>query len=348
MILYQFMIKNYGFDRIVKPSGEIDKKIIYDTLMSSVIKKAYMMLDYENVPEEIPKRMLKTYLITNGHFAGFVNKGKMMISWGTFGGIFDEYYFPTQYLINNPYIDMDKKTLDIGKDCIIVKNDSLAEPLMNVISKHVNMLVENETTMVICDILARARGILSAKDDQMHESAQQYLKQLFQGRVVPVKSDNFTGDNFETVSFGTESNILTDLIEYEQYIRSSLYSELGIRLNFNMKREALNSEETSMDKELLKPYIDNLIETQNEDLLMLSDFWGLPEPIRCKRGSIWEEQEQKDEIIMETMEAQVEALEAQAEAQAEAAAEPEETTPEEDDGKEETENEEVKEDAEET
>ena len=337
MILYQELMKNYGFDRIVKPSGEIDKKVIYDSLMSSVIKKAYMMLDYENVPENIPKRMLKTYLITNGHFAGFVNKGEMVISWGTFAGKPDKYYFPKEYIINNPYMDLDKRTLEVGKECIIVKNDSLAEPLINVISKYCNMLVENETTMIICDILARARGIASAKDTEMYESVQLYLKQLFNGKVVPVKSENFSGENFETVAFGTEQNILTDLIEYEQYIRSSLYSELGIRLNFNMKREALNSEETSMDKELLKPFIDNMIETQNDDLLMLSDFWGLPEPIRCKRGSIWAEQEKKDEIVMDKMEAEVEALEAQAEAPAEAAAEPEET-PEEKEAEEEVEN----------
>ena len=330
--LYTDLLKRFGYDRLVSQKGEVDKKLIYDTLMSSVIKKAHMMLDYENVPEEIPVRMLKTYLITNGHFCGFTHQGKMMISWGTFAGKPDAYYFPKQYIVSNPYIDgMSGRTLEIGKDCIVVKNDSLAESLLDVISKHVNMLTENESSMIICDILARAQGILSAKDDAQVESAQAYLKNIFNGKVVPIKSDSFTGDQFETVAFGTAHYILTDLIEYEQYIRSSLYSELGIKINFNMKRESLNAEETSMDEELLKPYIDNMIETQNEDLQILSDFWGLPEPIRVKRGSVWAENEKKDEIQMDLLEAQAEA--------AENAAEAPEEEPEEDpeDNKEETE-----------
>lgn len=312
--LYTDLLKRFGYDRLVSQKGEVDKKLIYDTLMSSVLKKAHMMLEYENVPEEIPVRMLKTYLITNGHFCGFTHNGKMMISWGTFAGKPDEYYFPKQYIVSNPYIEgMSGMTLEIGRDCIVVKNDSLAESLLDVISKHVNMLTENESSMIICDILARAQGIMSAKDDAQMESAQSYLKNIFNGKVVPIKSDSFTQDNFETVAFGTAHYILTDLIEYEQYIRSSLYSELGIKINFNMKRESLNAEETSMDEELLKPYIDNMIETQNEDLLTLSDFWGLPEPMKVKRGSVWAENEKKDEIAMDMMEAQAEAAEKTAE-----------------------------------
>lgn len=313
--LYTALLERYGYDRLVSQKGEVDKKLIYSTLMSSVIKKAYMMLQYENVPKEIPVRMLKTYLITNGHFCGFTHNGKMKISWGTFAGKPDEYYFPKQYIVSNPYIEgMSGRTLEIGRDCIVVKNDSLAESLLDVISKHVNMLTENESSMIICDILARAQGIMSAKDDAQMESAQAYLKNIFNGKVVPIKSDSFTQDNFETVAFGTAHYILTDLIEYEQYIRSSLYSELGIKINFNMKRESLNSEETSMDEELLKPYIDNMIETQNEDLLMLSDFWGLQEPIRAKRGSVWAENEKKDELAMDALEAETKAAEKAAEA----------------------------------
>lgn len=328
-MLYIDLMKNFGYDRIVSNRGEVNKKLIYDTLMSSVMKKAHMMLRYENLPEEIPERMLKTYLITNGHFAGFVNQGKMMISWGEFGGTLDEYYFPKVYIVNNPYIKgLEKRELNIGKDCIVVKNDNLAEPLIDHISKFVNMLTENEASMIICDILARSQGIISAKNDQQMESASTYLKQVFAGRVVPIKaeSDPFSNEiGLETVPFGTAHYILTDLIEYEQYIRSSLYAELGIRINFNMKREALNAEETSMDDEILKPYLDNMIETQTEDLLMLSDFWGLPEPITVHRASVWEENQQKDDLTMEKMEAEVDAAETAAE----------ETKPEEDsDGKE--------------
>lgn len=337
-MLYIDLMKNFGFDRLVNNKFEVNKKLIYDTLMSSVMKKAFMMLKYDNLPEEIPERMLKMYLMTNGHFAGFSIGEKKVISWGTFGGTFDEYYFPKRYFINNPYLEMDKKDLDIGKDCIIVKNDSLAEPLMDHFAKYCNMLTENETSMIICDILARAQGIMKAANDQQLESAQVYLKRLYEGKVVPVKSEDDPFSNsvgMETIPFGTAHYILTDLIEYEQYIRSSLYSELGIKINFNMKRESLNAEETSMDDEILKPYIDNMIETQTEDLKMLSDYWGLETPITVRKNSVWAEDQKKDDLAMML-------LKAQAETSENAAEDPEPGTeePDADSNKEETEEEE--------
>ena len=316
-MLYIDLMKTYGFDRLVSGKGEINRKLIYDTLMSSVMKKAFMMLKYDNLPEEIPERMVKMYLMTNGHFAGFKVGDIKLISWGTFGGTLDEYYFPKRYIINNPYIQgMDNKNLDIGKECIIVRNDSLAEPLMDHFVKFCNMLTENEASMIICDILARAQGVLKASNDQQMESAQLYLKRLFDANVVPIKSEDdpfSNGVGLETVPFGTAHYILTDLIEYEQYVRSSLYSELGIRINFNMKRESLNAEETSMDDEILKPYIDNMIEVQTEDLKMLSEFWGLETPITVRKNSVWEEGEKKDQIKIRKMEAEADAAEAAAE-----------------------------------
>lgn len=333
-MLYIDLMKNFGFDRLVNDKAEVNKKLIYDTLMSSVQKKAYMMLKYENLPEEIPERMVKMYLINNGHFAGFTLDGKKKISWGTFGGSFDEYYFPELYIVNNPYMDgAGSLNLKIGYNCSIVKNDSLAEPLMDHFVKFCNMLTENEASMIICDILARAQGVLNAKNDQQEESARVYLKRLFDAKVVPIKSEDDPFSNsvgMETIPFGTAHYILTDLIEYEQYIRSALYSELGIRINFNMKRESLNAEETSMDDEILRPYIDNMIETQTEDLQMLSEFWGLETPITVRKNSVWADEEKKSQIQIGMMEAELDAAE-------NAAEEPEETTPEDVSGEEEEE-----------
>lgn len=299
-MIYEELFKELGLRNLISEKGEINKDFIFRTLMKTVMKKAYMMLKYNGLPDEIPERAVKLYLQSYGHFAGFVLDGRKYISWGNFAGKFDPYYFPKQYIVTNPYIEgLGSRAFDIGGNCIIVKNDDLAESLIDVVSKHVAMLTENETSMIICDILARANGIISAKDDTQHDSVMLYLKQLFNGRIMPVKSDTFTGDNLESVPFGTSHYMLTDLIEYEQYIKSCLYAELGIQLNYNMKRESLNSSETTLDREILKPYIDNMLETQNNDFKMLSDFWELETPITVEKGSIWAE---IDEIRDETSE----------------------------------------------
>lgn len=297
MWLFEEFYKNVPFKRLID-RDKINKEEIRTSLLRSVMKKAYMMLDYENLPDEIPKRAVKMYLHGYGHFAGFYIGERKVISWGGFSGKFDGYYFPTHYIVTNPYLGLEKNTrdLEIGKECIIVRNDSLAEPITHIVAKYVDMMTENEVSMIICDILARAQGIISAKDDMQMESAETYLKQIYAGKIVPIKSDTFSGENLESIPFGTAHYILTDLIEYEQYVRASLYSELGINLNFNMKRESLNSAEVGMDEEILKPYIDNMIEVQQEDFDMLSDFWKLETPIKVKKGSVWADMDLQDEM----------------------------------------------------
>lgn len=290
------------FFRVIPPrnlflkDGKVNKTELRNTLFKSAMKKAHMMLKYNNLPEEIPERMIKIYLQHVGHFAGFNHDGRRWISWGSFADKLDGYYFPTKYTVSNPWIPgLGSRTMDIGTGCIIVKNDNMAEPLTEVVGKYVDMLVENETSMIICDILARAQGLINAKDDSQYESAREYLKKIFAGETVPVKSDSFAGENLETVPFGTSHYILTDLIEYEQYVRSALWAELGIQMNWNAKRETITSTETDLDREVLKPYIDNMIETQTKDLKILSDFWGLETPITVKKGSVWAEMDQKAE-----------------------------------------------------
>ncbi len=289
------------FFRVIPPrnlflkDGKVNKIELRNTLFKSAMKKAHMMLKYGHLPTEIPQRMVKIYLQHVGHFAGFNHNGRRWISWGSFADKLNGYYFPTKYIVSNPWIPgLGSKTMIIGSECIIVKNDNMAEPLTEVVGKYVDMLVENETSMIICDILARAQGLINAKDDSQYESARKYLEKIYSGETVPVKSDNFAGESLETVPFGTSHYILTDLIEYEQYVRSALWAELGIQLNWNAKRETITSTETNLDREVLKPYIDNMIETQTEDLKMLSDFWGLSEPITVEKGSVWAEMDEKD------------------------------------------------------
>ena len=218
-MIYDEFFRTIPPRKLFTDKGQINKEALRATLFKSAMKKAYMMLDYDGLPAEIPKRMVKIYLQNVGHFAGFNHNGRKWISWGTYADKLDGYYFPTRYIVANPWIPgLGSRDMAIGSDCIVVKNDSLSEPLTDVVGKYVDMLVENETSMIICDILARAQGLINAKDDAQYESAKEYLKKIFAGEPVPVKSDNFAGDKLETVPFGTAHYILTDLIEKKFFI----------------------------------------------------------------------------------------------------------------------------------
>lgn len=85
----------------------------------------------------------------------------------------------------------------------------------------------------------------------------------------------------------TNSVYITQLIELIQYYKASMYNELGLNANYNMKRERLNLGEVSMNVDVLLPYVDNMLkERQNavekinamfdtEISVKLASSWGL-------------------------------------------------------------------------
>ena len=96
----------------------------------------------------------------------------------------------------------------------------------------------------------------------------------------------FKGVNMQTAPT-TNSVYITQLIELVQYYKASMYNELGLNANYNMKRERLNLGEVSMNVDVLLPYVDNMLkERQNavekinemfdtEISVKLSSSWGL-------------------------------------------------------------------------
>ena len=96
----------------------------------------------------------------------------------------------------------------------------------------------------------------------------------------------FKGVNMQTAPT-TNSVYITQLIELIQYYKASMYNELGLNANYNMKRERLNLGEVSMNVDVLLPYVDNMLkERQNavekinamfdtEISVKLASSWGL-------------------------------------------------------------------------
>lgn len=60
----------------------------------------------------------------------------------------------------------------------------------------------------------------------------------------------FKGVNMQTAPT-TNSVYITQLIELIQYYKASMYNELGLNANYNMKRERLNLGEVSMNVDVL-------------------------------------------------------------------------------------------------
>lgn len=314
---YPELNEKYDFD------GKPDKGMLLSSYIRYFLARLQSMFIYEGLPDSVPQKWLENYLLVNGScvWINTEDKGLIVVRAGI-GGEPDEYYIPTECIVANPYIaDKDNKTYKRDVDCVLMVNDTYAQGLLPLLKKYCSMLVENEVTMNIADIMSRASIILSAVDDNTKASAELFIKRLIEGNLSIIGETGMILANQDkdlTINQISASNgMLTNLIEYEQYIKASLYNDIGLQSNYNMKREAINSNESQLTEDQLHPLIDNMLKERQEALEKVNAMFGTN--ISVKFNSAWEINEREEEAAIEQIEAEAEATE-------EAAAEPEEVT----------------------
>ena len=220
-----------------------------------LLAKTLSMFKYDGLPDTIPQRELERQLQTKGY--AFITKveGKLYSFTGGLGGIPDPYGNPTQIVIANPSLDYNA-TLDLKEDGVLIRNDSMENGLSHLLEKYVYMISESEISMIVNSFNARFPTLLSAGDDRTRESAELYLKRVIDGELSVIAENRlFEGVNAQ--SSGGGGSMFTQLIEYQQYLKATLYNELGLEMNNNMKRERLTQDEVNIT-DIIYPFVDNM------------------------------------------------------------------------------------------
>ena len=127
--------------------------------------------------------------------------------------------------------------------------------------------------------------LISASDDKTKQSAESFLKKILDGDFSVIGENAFfKGVNMQTTP--TKSNQqITQLIELLQYYKASLFNDLGLNANYNMKRERLNTQEVSMNIDALMPFVDSMLKERVEGVKRVNEMFGTD--ITVTLGSSW-------------------------------------------------------------
>lgn len=295
-----------------------DKEQARYNYMVYMLARTQQMFTYEGLPESLPERMLELYMQVNGFVCVTEVNDRLYAFFGGLGGMPDEYYMPTTCIVNNPYLGFNK-TLKIGEDCVIIPNDSMYQGLMPMYAKYAELLSESDITFRITSINARIAELISASDDATRAAAAKYLKDIEDGRLGIVgESAFFDGVRLQSGASENTSRII-DQIEYHQYLKASWFNELGIQAAFNMKREALGSDEVQLNIKALLPLVQDMLEQRQRGVQAINEKYGTNISVDFK--GVWKDTEieatETDQLTGEPQEDK--------EDPAEPAADPEET-----------------------
>lgn len=251
-----------------------------------MLAKTLSMFEYQGLPETIPQRELERLLQTNGY--AFITKapdGELYAFSGSLGGTErDPYGQPTQITIANVALNFNK-TLDLNKDGVLLRNDDMRIGVMPVFEKCNTLLVENDVNMVMWGFNSRIQKLITAPDDKSKESADLYMKKIIDGDLSII-GDNAMFDGVKMQAPAASSGAgVQQMIEYQQYIKSEMFNEVGLSSNFNMKRERLISSEVDQAEDSLFPLVYNMMGNRISGIAALNETYGLN--ITVDFGSVW-------------------------------------------------------------
>lgn len=273
-----------------------DKSKVFENYCKYTFTRTQSMFTYEGLPDTIPVQWLESYLQRNGSCCIAEHEGKLYALLGNAGGELDEYYQPTIYTVANPALNL-SKSFKIGEDCVYCKNDYDAIGLVPLVSRYCGLMTENLLTVRISDINMRMMNLLSAPDDNTLQSTKQYLKDLEDGKLGVVgETPFFEGLKLQSKGVGN-GDYMIQFIELQQYLKGSMYNELGINANFNMKREALSGQEVALNDDALMPLIDDMLKQRRAMCDELNEMFGLN--VSVDYGSTWHSNVVEKQLISE-------------------------------------------------
>lgn len=285
---------SYYFDRFGLTLYDFnDKERCQRNYVTYMLNRMQRLFEYQGLPDTIPQRMLEMMLQINGFACFAKHSGKLYAFWGGLGGEPDEYYRPTKCVVSNPALKF-SDTFEIGKDCVIVRNDSFLYGLIPLFSRYATAMVENDISFRMASINTRIEALLSAPDDATKKAAEKYLEDVEKGKLGVIAENAFL-DGIKAQEVGRTMRTFTDLIEYQQYLKASWFNEIGLNANYNMKREKLSTTESQMNNDALLPLVEDMLENRRKCLEEVNAMFGTD--ISVEFASSWEK-------LIEEMEAE--------------------------------------------
>lgn len=271
------------------------------------------MFRYTGLPDTIPEPIFEYMLQIYGSVAIIKWDDQIYAMRAQFGGPPDPYYRPTQCVIANPGLGMsdtfkiinhlppfDRTRWDTMPIAIRFLNDSQIQGLLPMFARYAVQMAENDVSIRSAQINLRQQTIIVADDGVEYESAVEYMKHLEAGELAAIGKRPFLDGIKVERSTSGNTNMITQLLELQQYLKASWYNEIGLNSNFNMKSQYVSSEELNSTADIMLPLIDNMYQSRLSAVALINQHFGTS--ITVEKNSAWEKKQQQADLSVDEQE----------------------------------------------
>lgn len=238
-----------------------DVKTGYDFWKRQLLRKTMSLFYIKNLPVNLSKEMLLTYLFKYG-FVGVFNHPDYGIVCcnGSLSGT-GLYNKALKYTYS--HVALGSKTLTIDKDCVVGYCSSqdfmVRKGLYDIIKRYARILADIDSSLDIAIINTRDTEKNVAKNKAVARSLEEYYKNIEQGKRYIVVDENILESlERDTNAYKKDVSDIKTLLDCRQDMIKSFYQELGINFLADSKRERMIEDEVNHNDDILTLNIEDV------------------------------------------------------------------------------------------
>ena len=240
-----------------------------------LFEKIVRIFEWNGLP--FPQREIEMRLISTG-FCGFVKDDILdyMVAYGGMSG-------PTQYFdvfkdftYSAPLAKGGTKKID--KDCVIINNTALRNPMNVFIKRYAILLAHCDVTLVMSLVNLRTKNIIATDDQGTADSYKEMFKKFYKGEFSALIDNGLLGSSdggLNNVALPTSGNIgVMECIDARNEIMRMFYNDIGVRYTRDKKERMIESE-VENDKQLLLFNINDMLRQRERACEKINELFDL-------------------------------------------------------------------------
>lgn len=246
-------------------------KAYYEYWIEQLFERIMRLFVWENTDDVEPKE-IEERLLLQGHCGITKILGEKELT-----AMFGNFYGVSKYVDDKPYYmvrcPLYSGSRTIGKDIIVIRNNSLKNSTYSLVHHYATLLAHNEVTLV--DTLINVRdggGIPIATTEKQKQSIIAYQSKVFNGQYGVVTDIGNLGLQYIGSDRKTHQNII-DIVITREKILKSFYSDIGVRSAFEKRSNSVEAE-VEADTSLLLLNLSDMLDSRKKGAEEVNKLFG--------------------------------------------------------------------------
>lgn len=268
--MYLDEVKNLKTYRNGKPQFANSFKYWRNKLFEQVNK----LFTWEGLP--FPQKEIESRLILHGACGVHLEKKELEAVTVSLYGVTQYYDEFTNYTYATPLSSGEKV---IGVTGVLVDNNSLRNPTINLIDRYSMLLAHTEISLITALVNGRATKTYVASTNKVAESIRTYQNKLYNGQNDIIVDSSFIGLDIKDNDNSSLNNLKT-LYDIRQNLLYSFYEDMGIKKN-QQKKERLVTDEVNADETLLRLNIKDMFDSRKKACDEINKLFNTNISVKC-------------------------------------------------------------------